>query len=39
MELHHNSSGRKLESGGVRRYREGRKKNREAEERNSRKAR
>jgi len=39
MELHRNGSGRKLESGGVRRHIGGRKKNREAEERGSRKAR
>jgi len=39
MELHRNSSRRKLESGGVRRHRGGRKKNREAKERSSRKAR
>jgi len=39
MELHHNSSRRKLESGGMRRHRGDRKRNREAEERDSRKAR
>jgi len=39
MESYRNNSGRKLESGGVRRHREGRKKNKEAEERGSRKAR
>jgi len=38
-ELHRNSSERKLESGGMRRYRGGRKRNREAEERGSRKVR
>jgi len=39
MKLHHNSSGRKLESGGVRRHKGDRKKNRKAEEKGSRKAR
>jgi len=39
MELHHNSSGRKLESGGVRRHRRGKEKNKEAKERGSRKVR
>jgi len=38
-ELHHNSSGRKWESGGTRRHREGRKRNKKAEKRDSRKAR
>jgi len=36
MELHRNSSGRKLKTGGMRRHREGRKRNREAEERDRR---
>jgi len=39
MESHRNGSRRKLKSGGVRRHRRGREKNREAEERGSRKAR
>jgi len=39
MESHCNSSGRKLESRGMRRHRGGRKRNREAKERGSRKAR
>jgi len=39
MESHHNGSGRKLESGGVRRHRRDREKNREAEEKDSRKTR
>jgi len=39
VESHRNGSGRKLESGGVRRHKGGRKKDREAEERGSRKAR
>jgi len=39
MESYHNGSRRKLESGRVRRYRGGKKKDREAEERGSRKAR
>jgi len=39
MELHHSGSGRKLESERARRYRGGRKRDREAEERDSRKAR
>jgi len=39
VESHHNGSRRKLESGGVRRHRGDRKKNREAEERGNRKAR
>jgi len=39
VESHHNSSGRKLEFERVRRYRGNKKKNREAEERGSRKAR
>ena len=38
-ELHRNSSGRKLEYGGVRRHRRDKEKNREVEERGSRKAR
>jgi len=39
VELHCNGSGRKLESGRVKKHRGGRKKDREAEERGSRKAR
>jgi len=39
MESHRNGSRRKLESGRVRRHRGGKKKDREAEERDSRKAR
>jgi len=39
MKLHRNSGGRKLESGGVRRHRRDKEKNREAKERDSRKAR
>jgi len=39
MELHHNGSRRKLEPRGVRRHRESRKRNKEAKERSSRKAR
>jgi len=39
VELHCNGSGRKLEPGGMRRHRGGRKKDREAKERDSRKAR
>jgi len=39
VELHHNGSGRKLESGGIRRHKGGRKKDREAKERGSRKPR
>ena len=39
MELYRNNSGRKLESGGVRRHRGGKKKNKEAKERGSKKAR
>jgi len=39
MELYCNGSERKLESGRARRHREDRKKNKEAEERGSRKAR
>jgi len=37
--LHYNSSGRKLELEGIRRHRRGRKRDREAEERNRRKVR
>jgi len=36
--LHHNDSGRKLEPKGMRRYREGRKRDKKAEERGRRKA-
>jgi len=36
---YHNSRRRKLKSGGIRRHREGRKRNREAEKRDSRKVR
>jgi len=39
MELHCNGNKRKLEFRGVRRYRRGREKNREAEKRGNRKAR
>jgi len=39
MELPHNGSGRKLEYRRVREHRRGKEKNREAEERSSRKAR
>jgi len=39
MELYHNGNRRKLESGEMRRHRGDRKRNREAEERGSRKAR
>ena len=39
MELHRNSSRRKLKSGRMRRHRKDRKRNKEAEERGSRKAR
>jgi len=39
MESYCNSSGRKLEFGGVRRHRKGKGKNRKAKERGSRKAR
>jgi len=39
MESHCNDSGKKLESGGVRRHRRGKGKNREAKERGNRKAR
>jgi len=39
MKSYCNSSGRKLESGGVRRHRRGKEKNREAKERGSKKAR
>jgi len=38
MESHYNDSGKKLESGGVRRHRRGKEKNREAKERGNRKA-
>jgi len=39
MKSHHNGSGRELESGRARRHRKGRKKDREAKEKGSRKAR
>jgi len=39
MESHRNGGGRKLESRGVRRYRRGKEKNKEAKERGSRKTR
>ena len=39
MELHCNSSGRKLDPRGIRRHREGRKRDRESEERYKRKVR
>jgi len=39
MKSHHSSSERKLESGGMRKYKGGRKRNREAEERGNRKVR
>jgi len=39
MESHHNSSGRKLELGEIRRHRRGRKRDREAEKRDKRKVR